>query len=160
MNGSCTKHRVRALSSSTWLFQCSEITYVYPLLVQSSRTLNETSWWIVPVLFQHCIGCAFFFVFVFYKSYLFYYFCRRLLILLYFCIFKNFFTFCSPKCAYCCPQNVWLWRKRNTLKSPHFLLRRKHLAFIYLCMENTWYFIPFCIWLCRASPQRCYKTWI
>lgn len=62
------------------------------------------------------------------------------LVWLYFCIFKAS-SLLFPRCAYCCPW-VWLWRKKKNFKNPHFLLRRKHLAFIYLCMENTWYFIP------------------
>lgn len=74
-----------------------------------------------------------------YKSHLFYYFCRKLLFLLYFEFLKLLY-FWYPRCAYCF-SNVWCGRK-NALKSPHFLLRRKHLAFIYLCMENTWSLIP------------------
>lgn len=81
--------------------------------------------------------------FFFYRSYLFCYFCRRLRVsLIVFLYFWSFFTFVPQMCTLLPMSMTVEEKKKNYFKNPHFLLRRKHLAFIYLCMEDTWYFIP------------------
>lgn len=57
---------------------------------------------------EHCIR-----VFLIYRSYLFYYFCRKLLILIVFLYFKAS-SFVFPKCSYCCPK-VWMTVEEKVL---------------------------------------------
>lgn len=99
----------------------------------STEFLFSTCW----TLYLSC------FVFFFYRSYLFCYFCRRLRVsLIVFLYFWSFFTFVPQMCTLLPMSMTVEEKKKNYFKNPHFLLRRKHLAFIYLCMEDTWYFIP------------------
>lgn len=82
---------------------------------------------------KHCIGVFFFFNL------------QIIFILLFLQKIINFdCIFVFSKLLHLCSLNVHIAAqkydcggKKKNFKNPHFLLRRKHLTFIYLCMEDT-----------------------
>lgn len=100
---------------------------------------------------EHCIW-------FFYRSYLFYYFCRRLLVN-FDCIFVilKLLQFCSPNVHSAAHEHDCGGKKIK--KSTLFVNKETFSIYIFVYGKHL-IFYPCCIWLHKASPQRCYKTWI